>query len=101
MQVTRSIVIAAAGHLCSQSAQRMQRSSSFRIAEFRLRSASSPKVPAITERSSSVMPSSDSGTSFKHSVGQTSTQPPQSTQRLPSNTGVTPQSKQRDASRIA
>ena len=39
--------------------------------------------------------------SFRHCVGHTSTQPPQSTQREPSNTGVTPQSRHREASRTA
>ena len=44
---------------------------------------------------------SASDTSFRHCVGQTSTQPPHSTQRVPSNTGVTPQSRHREASRNA
>ena len=40
-------------------------------------------------------------TIFRQRVGHTSTHPPQRMQRLPSKTGVTPQSRQRDASRTA
>ena len=55
----------------------------------------------MAARSSSVWASSLKGVSFRQSVGQTSAQPPQRTQRAESKTGVTPQSRHREASRMA
>ena len=71
------------------------------IAEFADGSAPSPiAVRTAASRSSSPV-MSDSATSLRHCVGQTSAHPPHSTHRSPSKTGVTPQSRHRDASRIA
>src|SRR5689334_25195476 len=95
------MAMASAGQRATQSAQRMQRSSSFRIAEFFSRFGSSPSSEPSSSAISGVGFSAASEIIFRHSVGQTSAQPPQRIQRFPSNTGVTPQSRQRDASRIA
>jgi hypothetical protein len=82
--VTRSIVIASTGQRIAHSAQRMQRSSSLRMAEFFSRSASPARRRRRSRRPDSSLASRHSveRTSFRHCVGQTSAQPPHSTQRV-------------------
>src|SRR3972149_5955591 len=85
------MVIASTGQRLSQLAHRMHRSSSLMIADHF--PAGSP--PQSVSRAPGGRDSSSRGTSFRHSVGQTSAQPPQRVHRSEAQIVFTPQSRQR------
>src|SRR5271157_2745659 len=85
------MVMAVVGQRCAHSPHRMQRSSSLTMAD---RSAGSRSRSRAAVASSGDTASRSKLTSFRHTVGHTSTHPPHRMQRSPSKMVLMPQSRQ-------